>query len=103
MVLSEEGILIEGMYGSSYDWSSMTELSLLEVIPEVIIRTNGSGIGSKLRGNFKMEEYGAVKLFMDAAVSPYIYFEHDGKTVIFNLGEEDKTEAFYEKMIEMKP
>jgi hypothetical protein len=103
VVLDEEGIEIEGMYGASYTWSSMEELTLLEELPEIIIRTNGSGIGSKLRGNFRMEEFGAVKLFMDAAISPYIYFEHDGKIVIFNLGEEDKTEEFYKEMNEMKP
>lgn len=102
VVLKEEGIEIEGMYGASYDWSSMEELTLMEELPEVIIRTNGSGIGSKLRGHFRMEEYGAVKLFMDAAVPPYIYFEHEGKIVIFNLGEEEKTEELYNEMNEMK-
>lgn len=103
VVLNEEGIKIEGMYGSSYAWSSIEELTLMEDLPEITIRTNGSAIGSKLRGNFKMKELGAVKLFMDADVPPYIYFEHGGKIVIFNLGEEQKTEEFYEEMNEVKP
>jgi len=103
VVLNEEGIKIEGMYGSSYTWSSMEELTLMEDLPEITIRTNGSAIGSKLRGNFRMEEFGAVKLFINADVSPYIYFEHEGRIVIFNLGEEEKTEEFYQKMDAMKP
>lgn len=103
VVLYGEGIEIEGMYGASYTWSSMDELTLMEELPEITIRTNGSAIGSNLRGHFRMEEFGAVKLFMDADVSPYIYFEHDGKIVIFNLGEEGKTEEFFKKMNEMKP
>lgn len=103
VVLNEEGIKIEGMYGSSYTWSSMEELTLMEDLPEITIRTNGSAIGSKLRGNFRMEELGAVKLFMDADVPPYIYFEHEGRIVIFNLGEEEKTEEFYKNMYAMKP
>ena len=103
VAINEKGIEIEGMYGASYAWSSMTELTMLEDLPEIIIRTNGSAIGSKLRGNFRMEELGAVKLFMDAEVPPYIYFEHEGRIVIFNLGEEEKTEEFYKKMVDMKP
>ena len=103
VILNEEGIKIEGMYGSFYTWSSIEELTLMEDLPEITIRTNGSAIGSKLRGNFRMEELGAVKLFMDADVPPYIYFEHEGRIVIFNLGEEQKTEEFYEKMYDMKP
>ena len=101
--IDDQGIEIEGMYGEAYDWSAMEELDLISDLPDITLRTNGSAIGSKLRGHFRMDEFGAVKLFMDASVQPYIYFEVNGKPVIFNLGDREKTEEFYEKMMEMKP
>lgn len=99
----DQGIEIEGMYGEAYEWSAMEELTLLSDLPDITLRTNGSAIGSKLKGHFRMNEFGAVKLFMDASVPPYIYFETNGKPVIFNLGDRVKTEEFYKKMMEMKP
>ena len=101
--IDDQGIEIEGMYGDAYEWSAMEKLSLLSELPGITLRTNGSAIGSKLRGHFRMDEYGAVMLFMDASVPPYIYFETNGKPVIFNLGDRVKTEEFYKKMMEMKP
>ncbi|MFH5835275.1 DUF3784 domain-containing protein [Proteiniclasticum sp. C24MP] len=103
VLMDEQGIEIEGMYGDAYEWASMEGLALLSELPDIRMRTNGSAIGSKLRGHFRMEEYGSVKLFMDASVSPFIYFEVEGKPVIFNLGDEEKTEEFFQKMNEMMP
>lgn len=96
--MDAQGMEIHGMYGDVYSWDTMEELKLLDQLPQVTLRTNGSGIGSKLRGNFKMKEYGQVKLFMDIDVPPYIYFSSDGKIVIFNLGEEEKTRAAFREM-----
>ena len=102
VTLDDQGFEIHGMYGDSYLWTEVDELTLLEEIPDITMRTNGSAIGSALRGNFRMKEYGSVKLFIDADVTPYISFEHDGKMVIFNLGEEVRTRQMYEEMLKIK-
>lgn len=102
VTLDDQGFEIHGMYGDRYLWTEVDELKLLEEIPEITMRTNGSAIGSALRGNFRMKEFGSVKLFMDAEASPYISFEHEGKRIIFNLGEGEKTRNLYIEMVEKR-
>ncbi len=102
VILQDQGIEIKGIYGDYYDWSSMEELTILEELPKITLRTNGSALGTKLKGHFRMDEFGSVKLFIDKSVKSYIYFESGGKKVIFNLGNQDKTVAFYEKMVDAK-
>lgn len=101
VTLDDAGMEIHGMYGDTYLWTEVDEIVLYEEIPEITMRTNGSAIGSKLRGNFRMKEFGSVRLFMDAAVSPYISFEYEGKKIIFNLGDEVKTREIFEEMLKM--
>lgn len=98
VTIDESGMEIHGMYGDTYLWTEVKELALLEEIPEITRRTNGSAIGSMLRGQFRMKEFGSVRLFIDADVSPYISFVQDGKRIIFNLGEESKTRELFEQM-----
>lgn len=100
VTLNDQGFEIHGMYGDSYIWTEVDDLILLEEIPEITMRTNGSAIGSALRGNFRMKEYGSVKLFIDIDVPPFISFSDEGKMVIFNLGEEEKTRNLYMEMME---
>ncbi len=94
----DEGLEIHGMYGDVYGWEEINNVQLLEELPNIEVRTNGSAIGSKLKGNFRTTEFGAVKLFVDADTPPFIYFEVDGKKVIFNDTDPDVTEAAYDKI-----
>jgi len=66
----EEGIQIHGMYGEVYTWESIENVSLKEELPTIQIRTNGSALGSKLKGHFKTKELGSVKLFVNTENPP---------------------------------
>lgn len=99
ITLDDEGIEIHGMYGDRYLWTEVEEITLHEEIPEITMRTNGSAIGSTLRGQFRMKEFGSVRLFIDADVSPYISFDHNGKMIIFNMGLAEMTREIYEEML----
>lgn len=91
----EEGLEIGGMYGDTYNWSQMEQLTLLEQIPEIAMRTNGSAVGSMLQGHFKFENGEKAKLFIDKSQPPFIQFIYEGKTIIFNLQSEQQTQAMY--------
>ena len=95
----EEGLKVHSMYGEIYAWESIEEIELLETLPNIEMRTNGSGLGSHLKGNFRTTEFGAVKLFVNAKKPPFIYFESNGKITIFNLADAQKTEEAYEEIL----
>jgi hypothetical protein len=81
-----------------YAWETIHDVELMESLPRIELRTNGSALGSKLKGHFRTTELGSVKLFVDADVPPFIYFEAGDDRVIFNLSDETETKAAYEKL-----
>lgn len=95
----ENGMLtISGMYGQEIDLRKVSSLDMKDTIPEVLLRTNGSALGSMLKGNFKLEYLGQAKLFIDRSESPFIFIYTDGTTIIINCGQGEETKAFYEKL-----
>ncbi len=64
--IMDDGLQIHGMYGNLYRWESIEQVQLKDTLPSIQLRTNGSAIGSKLKGHFKTKELGSVKLFVDA-------------------------------------
>lgn len=91
----DEGLEIGGMYGDTYMWNQMEQVTLLEQIPEIAMRTNGSAVGSMLQGHFKFENGEKAKLFVDKSKPPFIQFSYEGKTIIFNLQSEQQTQDMY--------
>lgn len=98
VTLSNEGIQIHGMYGNEYSWESIESITIQEDLPTITLRTNGSAIGSSLKGNFLTEEYGPVTLFVDSTKSNFIYLKTKNKLVIFNLDQDDMTRKLFDEM-----
>lgn len=96
--VKEDALEISGMYGDTYVWEEIEQLSLMEELPKISIRTNGSAIGSHLKGHFKFKNGEKAKLFIDKSSPPFISFVSNGQHVIFNLKTAYKTVEMYEQM-----
>src|SRR5690606_20193355 len=70
--VTDEQFSISGSYGEDMPWDEITDLSLIEELPKIAVRTNGSSVGSKSKGNFKYENGEKVKLFVDKSVKRFI-------------------------------
>ncbi len=97
----EEGLEIQGMYGDVYTWESIRYVELIEELPTIELRTNGSALGSNLKGHFRTTELGSVKLFVDTSKPPFIYLETDEGNIIFNLENEKTTREMFEEIIDI--
>jgi hypothetical protein len=97
----EEGLQIHGMYGKVYAWDSIEDVILLEELPAIGMRTNGSALGSNLKGHFRTKEFGSVKLFVNTQKPPFIYLHTAEKVSIFNMGTPEQTEAAYDKILKV--
>lgn len=100
VTILEEGLGVQGMYGEVYSWDSIQEVFLLEKLPRIEARTNGSAVGSHLKGHFRTTEYGPVKLFVDSETPPFVYLKSGEKVVIFNLADAEETRVIYEAILE---
>jgi len=100
IIIGSNYIEIKGMYGTDIKYDDIKEVTLKESIPKIIAKTNGSNLGSKLKGNFKLEELGKVKLFIDKDKPPFIFIKSDQDYIIINLGSRQTTEDIYKKIKE---
>lgn len=96
---NNEGITISGMYGETYLYEDIDEVKLITTEFDITARTNGSNIGSVLRGHFTTTEYGAVMLFIDTEIKVYISIQMGDDIVIFNLPSVEETNTFYQTLL----
>lgn len=95
---NEDGFEISGIYGDSIAWENMEQLKLVEELPAISMRTNGSAIGSKLKGHFKFENGDKAKLFVDKSKPPFITFTANDKLYYVNMTSSEDTAALFERM-----
>lgn len=98
LTATADSLTIGGMYGETFAWSEITELALLEDMLAISMRTNGSALGSKLQGHFKLENGDKVKLFIDKSKPPFITFVAGGKRFYMNKLERGETESLFAQM-----
>lgn len=97
----EDGTLnISGMYGEKIPMNTIRSVDMREDLPKVLMKTNGSAIGDKLKGNFKLEGLGKAKLFIDRNEPPFIFLETDTGIILFNCNESTKTGTFFHTLKE---
>ena len=91
----EDGVKIHGMYGEVFTWNSIKTVKLIEELPNIEKRTNGSALGSNLKGNFRTSELGSVKFFVNTQTLPFIYLKTDDGITIFNMKDADETQEIF--------
>ena len=102
VTIFEEGIQIHGMYGDVYTWDSIEAVKLMEELPAIEKRTNGSALGSNLKGHFRTRELGSVKLFVNTQKPPFIYLETDDGVTIFNMKNADETLEIFREILRQR-
>ena len=98
LTFTDYGVQIHGMYGDIYAWDSIGVATLMEELPTIEMRTNGSALGSNLKGHFRTTEFGSVKLYVNAQNPPFIYLETNDEVIIFNMKNEIETKEIFEKL-----
>ena len=98
----DEGIQIHGIYGDVYTWESIEAVKLMEELPTIEMRTNGSARGSNLKGHFRTRELGSVKLFVNTQKPPFIYLETDDGITIFNFNNTDETQEIFREILRQR-
>lgn len=100
ITFEEDGLKIHGMYGGFCSWDEMKNLELKDSLPTIQLKVNGSSLCGKLKGHFRTKELGNIKLFLNKRISPFIYFDLNGKKIIFNLANSETTKLAYEILLE---
>jgi hypothetical protein len=87
------------LYGDVYAWEYIQAVKLMEDLPTIEMRTNGSALGSNLKGHFRTTELGSVKLFVNTQKPPFIYLETVNGVTIFNMTNEVETQEIFREIL----
>lgn len=65
-VVTEESFEVIGSYEVTWDTDTIQDVELLDELPDIRIKTNGTNLGGLLKGKFRLEEpYGSGRLYIE--------------------------------------
>lgn len=102
ITVGEETIKISGMYGREIPVSDIVSVDLLDEMPPIAMRTNGSDTGSQAKGHFKFKNGEKCMLFIHKK-APYIQLRTTEDLYYLNYSDKEKTVELFETLKELKP
>ena len=105
VLVDNEQIRITGMYGERIPIEQLNQVFLADTLPSIGIRTNGISTGTINKGYFRSRSLQRnVKLLLHTHGAPYLYIIHsDGRHVIMNFRDRERTLEVYEKLRGLVP
>ncbi|NLV17751.1 MAG: DUF3784 domain-containing protein [Syntrophomonadaceae bacterium] len=88
-------IRIGGMYSTKIDLNQVADIRLEDTIPLIKSKTNGYSTGFTRKGYFLLQDIGRARLYLHSNHGPYIYILNEGKYVIINFDDREKTEQLF--------
>lgn len=102
ITVGEETIKISGMYGREIPISDIVSVDLLDEMPPIAMRTNGSDTGSQAKGHFRFTNGDKCMLFIHKK-APYIQLRTTEDLYYLNYSDKEKTVELFETLKELKP
>lgn len=87
-----------GLYGTEIPLSNIQSVELMNTLPPIQSRTNGYSAGGILRGNFRLERWGAGKLFINRRATPYLVIRDANTFVVVNFDDAVRTRELHERL-----
>jgi len=102
ITVSEENIKISGLYGREIPISDIVSVELLDEMPPIAMRTNGSDTGSQAKGHFRFSNGESCMLFIHKQ-PPYIQMRTTNDLYYLNLSDKEKTVELFETLKKLQP
>lgn len=102
ITVTESKISIEGMYDDTFRYNDIEEVTLIEDIPDNLIKSNGYASSTRLLGSFRSKKYGPSRYFVFKEYPPYIALKTKDKYVFINSRNQAETEKWYKEINEYR-
>lgn len=100
IMVGEDSVKISGMYGREIPVADIVSVELLEALPHVKMRTNGSSTGRYSKGHFLLEKGEKCMLFVRHKMPPYIEIRTSHNLYYLNGATEGETMRLFEALKE---
>ena len=102
ITVGEETVKISGMYGREIPIADIVSVELLDEMPPIAMRTNGSDTGSQAKGHFRFSNGDKCMLFIHKK-APYIQLRTSTDLYYLNLSDKGKTVELFETLKKLQP
>jgi hypothetical protein len=102
ITVEEEHIKISGMYGREIPIADIVSVELLDEMPPIAMRTNGSDTGNQAKGHFRFSNGESCMLFIHKE-APYIQLRTTKDLYYLNLSDKEKTVELFETLKNLQP
>lgn len=102
ITMGEKTVKISGMYGCEIPIADIVSVELLDEMPPISMRTNGSDTGSRLKGHFLLKNGEKCMIFIRRQ-APYIELRSTGNLFYFNADSKEETDHLYQEIKTRKP
>ncbi|MEL6590751.1 MAG: DUF3784 domain-containing protein [Bacteroidota bacterium] len=90
ILVTEEALVIEGMYGETISWNDISRIDQLDQLPSIDSRINGFSDGERLKGYFRTEAGDKVKMIVERANRPYLHIKRqEGADIYLSVNVEE--------------
>jgi hypothetical protein len=86
---------IQCMFGETVPVKDISSLELVQALPEISTRTNGSAMGDTLRGSFLLADGTPARIFTENAKPPFIHFTKGTTAYFINSSTPGRMDALY--------
>jgi hypothetical protein len=85
-----------GVYRDTIAYKSMRSITLEPALPRIGLKTNGFGAGNTLRGNFRLDDWGVSRLYINRDAPPFVVIlTAENRHVVVNFREPERTRGLY--------
>ncbi len=98
VTITADEVQISGMYGVDWKLAELTNVELVEILPDIQVRTNGFAFANRLKGKFRLDELGNGRLFIYTNHSPFLYIEKGEDFLFINAKDPEKTKQWYDQL-----
>ena len=99
VALTATDTALVSLYGTkeyTVERSAITELQLLDTLPQGLSRANGTSMETLDRGRYFSRDLGGVTVCLDPTVPPFLLVRTDGATYLFGSREPGQAELIYD-------
>jgi len=95
-------IRLTGMYATEMKVSEIKKVELADTIPAILMRTNGFSLGPVYKGNFRLDEFGKCRLYINAGKGKYVIItDVEGFRTILRYKRDLDSRRIFERISEL--
>jgi hypothetical protein len=91
-------LVITCSFGVSVPLNEITSLELTEDAPQIATKTNGAGIGSMQKGEYKLQDGSKARLYIDDEMPPFIRFVQGDTIFYLNSDSPEATQTLFDEL-----